>query len=230
MVALQQNPVSLDARLLREGSYMPPSRREAARQILLVSLFLACHRSRPTVQAPAPNTEIAAGAQRADTSSTPSPSTGSPRVYLSAADAPPLPPGARVVPFERVVKRDSAGRTLANGLSIDRESNAAVDARNAAVRQLRVTPDRLLARIGDTIVPAIALDVSGRDSAGRYIPRVVPLFGPFRQDGVLKPLGDGRWLAVKTGEARVGVRVMRFAQRPSEDTALVRSVTVEVVR
>lgn len=143
---------------------------------------------------------------------------------------PPTPSGARVVPFETVVKRDSAGRALASGSRIDRDGNAAVDARNARVRVLRVMPERLVARVGDTLTPFIALDVSGLDSAGRIIPRVIPLFGPFRQDGAIKPLRDGRWLAAAPGQTRVGVRVMRFAQRPSEDTALVRSVQVDVVR
>jgi hypothetical protein len=149
-----------------------------------------------------------------------------------ACHRPAAPPaeGVRIVPFERIVKRDSAGRALPTGSSIDRAGDDGVEAVNARVRVLRVMPERIVARVGDTLTPFNALAIVGFDSAGRALPRVIPLFGPFRQEDVVRPLQEGRWLAVKPGQTRVGVRVARTAQRPSEDTALVRSVLVEVVR
>jgi hypothetical protein len=142
----------------------------------------------------------------------------------------PSPQGAgRRVPMVRVVKRDSSGRALPTGSSIDRDASAAVDARAAHVRVLRVIPDRLTARVGDTLAPSVAFEVFGLDSAGRVIPGVTPLFGPLPPGGAVTEVRPGRWLAAKAGVARIGVRVMRFSQPPSEDTALVRTVIVDVV-
>lgn len=148
----------------------------------------------------------------------------------AATPAPSVATGSRVVRTQRVVVRDSTGRVLPTGSSIDRDANSAIEVQNSRVRVLRVIPGRLIARFGDTLVPAIALSVSGLDATGATIPRVVPLFGPFRRDGLVKPLGDGRWLATRPGRDTVVVRVMRVAQQPSNDSALVRSVVVEVVR
>ena len=144
--------------------------------------------------------------------------------------APPAPSGVRVVPFERVVRRDSTGRALPTGSSLDRAGDTGIDTVNARVRVLRVMPERLVARVGDTLLPFNAITILGLDSTGRVLPRVVPSFGPFRSDDAVQPLRDGRWLAVKPGVAKIGVRLARMAQRPSADTALVRSVVVEVVR
>ena len=106
---------------------------------------------------------------------------------------------------------------------------ASLEARNQPVRVIHVVPSRLRIRVGDTIAPLAVLRVSGRDAAGAVIPNVAPLWGPFRQRGVVRPLSNGLWLAARVGQAEVGVRALRIAGVVSHDTAMVRSVTVDVV-
>ena len=101
---------------------------------------------------------------------------------------------------------------------------------NARVRVLRVEPDVVVANVGDTLDPSIILRITGVDSAGATVRRVVPAFGPFRPDSLVKRTGNGRWLLTAVGEASVTVRPMRFNQRLSTDTALVRTVRVIVLR
>lgn len=106
---------------------------------------------------------------------------------------------------------------------------AAVEIQNQPVRVVHVVPSRLRVRLGDTIAPLHVIRVSGLDSAGTNIPGVTPLFGPFRPRGVVRPLPNGLWLAERVGQSDVEVRVLRIAHVVSNDTAMVRSVTVEVV-
>ncbi len=106
---------------------------------------------------------------------------------------------------------------------------AAVDSQNQPVRVLRVLPNRLRVRVGDTIAPLQVIRVSGLDAAGALISGVAPLFGPFRPRGVVRPLSTGLWLAERVGQSEVEVRVLLIAHAVSNDTAMVRSVTVEVV-
>ncbi|MCC7052953.1 MAG: FKBP-type peptidyl-prolyl cis-trans isomerase [Gemmatimonadaceae bacterium] len=134
-----------------------------------------------------------------------------------------------IVRSTSVIRRDSSGRAIPTGSSIDRDSRAQADAVNARVRVLQVEPDRLVARVGDTLSPFIALHVSGLDSAGVLVPRVVPLLGPIPAGSSVRQVGNGRWLAAKPGTTTVQVRVMRFAQPARNDTALVRSVRIDVV-
>lgn len=127
-----------------------------------------------------------------------------------------------------LVQRDSTGRTIPSGSSIERDTKAASDAINRRVRVLQVNPDHIHARVGDTLAPHVALRVSGLDSAGTEIPLVTPLYGPLKRNGVVQALRDGRWLAAKPGVDSVMVRVMRHDQPVSNDVSLVRVVVVEV--
>ena len=106
---------------------------------------------------------------------------------------------------------------------------ASLEARNQPVRVIHVVPSRLRIRVGDTIAPLAVMRVSGRDAAGAVIANVAPLWGPFRQRGVVRPLSNGMWLAARVGQAEVRVRALRIAGVVSHDTAMVRSVTVDVV-
>lgn len=137
---------------------------------------------------------------------------------------------ATIIRTRAVDQRDADGRIVAIAVGSDSAANAMVDSINGRVRVLRVSPDKMTARVGDTLSPSSALQVTGLDAAGATIPKVIPIFGPFASNGVLRPLEDGRWVARKAGVARIGVRVMRYAERPSNDSALVRIVTVEVVK
>lgn len=139
------------------------------------------------------------------------------------------PATGRVVLTTTPVERDSTGRTIPSGSSTYRDAMVASDAINRRVRVLQVSPDYILARVGDTLVPHVALRVSGMDSAGTELPKVVPEYGPFKRNGVVQALRDGRWLAAKPGRDSVRVRVARHDQRVSNDSALVRVVVVEVM-
>jgi hypothetical protein len=157
-------------------------------------------------------------------------STACTRSTQSAAPAPAPSTGLRVERTSRVLVRDSGGRVVPNGSSIDRAGNDQIEAVNRHVRVLRVTPDRLLARVGDTLMLSLALDVSGEDSTSATIPRVIPLFGPLPKNDVIRWLGSGRILATQPGRAIIPVRVMRTAQQPSDAAEMVRSVIVDVSR
>lgn len=118
----------------------------------------------------------------------------------------------RFVPDAFLVQRDSAGGVPANDSASNRRTLVAVASQHHRVAALRVTPDRLQARIGDTLVPSRIFRVSGLDALGALVPDVVCLFGPVRGGGgVVKPLSDGRWLAAKVGRAVVRVRTMQVA-------------------
>lgn len=104
-----------------------------------------------------------------------------------------------------------------------------VEARNQRVRVLLVAPSRLRVHVGDTIAPLQVIHVSGLDVAGVLIPQVAPLFGPLRPEGIVRPLANGMWLAERVGRSDVEVRVLRIAQGVSNDSAMVRLVTVDVV-
>ena len=127
-----------------------------------------------------------------------------------------------------LVHRDSVARVQANASDSDRHTMVGAPSQHRWVAVVRVTPEYLQARVGDTLVPWQAIRVSGLDSLGTLVPAAVPLFGPFRGGGVVRPLGDGRWLAVKVGRAEIGVRTMQLVQAVGMDTAHVRSIAVEV--